>query len=115
VTNTARVIWLGLGLLPYLSLVGVDAWMHERARTVPALERVIHYTSAVALFAFIAGAFLGRDSLALSSLLVFLVLQALDEFGFHRGIARNERRVHIAAYGALVIFIAVWQWTDGRS
>jgi hypothetical protein len=41
-TASARIIWLGLGAIPYLGLVALDAWMHERARKVPALERIIH-------------------------------------------------------------------------
>jgi len=39
-TASTRVIWLGLGVIPYLGLVVVDAWMHERAREVPTLERI---------------------------------------------------------------------------
>ncbi len=110
-TASARVIWLGLGLIPYLGLVVVDAWMHERARKVPTIERIIHYVSAIALLAFLAGAFWARRSLAVASLAVFIVLLAFDELGFHRHIARSERRVHLAAYAALMVFIAIWQWT----
>jgi len=109
-TASARIIWLGLGAIPYLGLVAVDAWMHERARKVPGLERTIHYTSAVALLAFLAGAFSARHSLAVMSLAVFVPLTVLDELGFHRAIARSERRVHFAAYAALLVFIAVWLW-----
>jgi hypothetical protein len=110
-TASARIIWLGLGAVPYLGLVAVDAWMHERARKVPGLERIIHYTSAVALLAFLAGAFSARYLLAVVGLAVFIPLTVLDEFGFHRGIARSERRVHVAAYAALTVFIAIWLWT----
>jgi len=110
-TSSTRLIWLGLAALPYLGLAGVDAWMHERARKVPALERAIHYVSAVALIGFIAGAVRGQRSLAVPSLAVFVALLALDEIGFHARIAGSERRLHFAAYGALAVFIAVWQWT----
>jgi hypothetical protein len=110
-TASARMIWLGLGVIPYLGLVVVDAWMHERARKVPAIERITHYTSAIALLAFLAGAFSARRSLAVASLAVFIVLTAFDELGFHRHIARSERRVHFAAYASLIVFIAIWQWT----
>ena len=105
-TASTRVIWLGLGVIPYLVLVVVDAWMHERAREVPTLERITHYVSAVALLAFLA-----RDLLALASLAVFIVLMAFDELGFHKDIAPSERRVHFAAYAALTVFIAIWRWT----
>jgi hypothetical protein len=43
-------------------------------------------------------------------LAVFVPLTVLDELGFHRAIARSERRVHLAAYAALAVFIAVWLW-----
>jgi len=110
-TASTRVIWLGLGVIPYLGLVVVDAWMHERSREVPTVERITHYVSAVALLAFLAGAFLDRDSLALASLAVFIVLMAFDELGFHKDVAPSERRVHFAAYAALTVFIAIWRWT----
>jgi hypothetical protein len=97
-------------VIPYLGLVMVDAWMHERAREVPTVERITHYVSAVVLLAFLAGAFLERDSLALASLVLFLALTAFDELGFHRDIAPSERRVHFAAYAALTVFIAIWLW-----
>jgi len=109
-TSSTRLIWLGIAALPYLALAGVDAWLHERARKVPTLERAIHYVSAVALIGFIAGALRGQRSLAVPSLVAFVVLLAFDEIGFHARIARSERRLHFAAYGALAVFIAVWQW-----
>lgn len=110
-TASARIVWLAVGAIPYLGLVVVDAWMHERARKVPAVERVTHYLSAVALLAFLAGAFLAHRRLAVGSLAFFIVLIAFDELGFHKGISRSERRVHIAAYGSLAVFIAIWLWT----
>jgi hypothetical protein len=110
-TGSARIIWLALGAVPYLGLVAVDAWMHERARKVPPLERIIHYTSAVALLAFLACAFSARHSLAAVSLAVFIPLTVIDELGFHRAIGRGERRLHMAAYAALTLFIGLWLWT----
>jgi hypothetical protein len=109
-TASARIIWLGLGAAPYLGLVAVDVWMHERARRVPGLERMIHYTAAVALLVFLAGAFSGRQRLAVAGLAIFIPLTVLDEVGFHRGIAPSERRIHLAAYAALTVFIAIWLW-----
>jgi hypothetical protein len=37
-----------------------------------------------------------------------LPLAALDEGGFHRDLARRERRVHFASYAALGVFVLVW-------
>jgi hypothetical protein len=110
-TASARIVWLAVGAIPYLGLVVVDAWMHERARKVPTVERVTHYISAVALLAFLAGAFWPHRLLAAVSLAVFIPLIAFDELGFHRGISARERLVHVAAYAALAVFIAVWLWT----
>jgi len=115
VTNGTRMIWLTLGILPYLGLVGADTWMHEVARKVPRTERIIHWTLAPLLIGFLVAVFVGQRTIALGLLTVFIPLLAIDEFGFHRGLARNERRVHMAAYAALLGFIIVWQWTDVRA
>ena len=109
-TASARIVWLAVGVIPYLGLVVADAWMHERARKVPTVERVTHYISAVALLAFLAGAFLPHRVLAAVGLAVFIPLTAFDELGFHRGISASERRVHVAAYASLAVFVAIWLW-----
>jgi hypothetical protein len=102
-------------MLPYLSLVGADTWMHEVARTVPRTERIIHWTLAPLLIGFLVSVFLDRTTLALGLLAVFIPLLAIDELGFHRGLARRERHVHLAAYAALALFIIVWRWTETRA
>ena len=63
-TGGTRVIWLTLGMLPYLSLVGADTWMHEAARKVPPTERVIHWTLAPLLIGFLVAVFLERTPIA---------------------------------------------------
>jgi hypothetical protein len=110
-TVSARIAWLAVGVIPYLGLVVVDAWMHERARKVPTVERITHYLSAIALIGFLAGAFWPHPLLATVSLAVFIPLIAFDELGFHRGISASERRVHFAAYASLAVFVAIWLWT----
>ena len=114
-STSARIIWLGLGILPYAGIATFDAWIHENNRKVPVLERAIHYCAALTLLGFLAGVFLARSALALAFLVPFLALVTWDELGFHRGIARNERRVHMIAYAALFMFIAVWCWVDART
>ena len=37
-----RNIWLGIALVPYFALAGVDFWMHERGRRVPRVEQWVH-------------------------------------------------------------------------
>src|SRR5690242_13079872 len=113
-TGTARVIWLALAVIPYLSLVGIDTWMHESARQVPRTEKIIHWTLAPLLIGFLVSAFTARTVLALVLLAAFLVLLVVDAVGFHQPLARTERRVHAAAYGAFGLFVATWLWMDLR-
>ncbi len=111
-TGTARMLALGIGLVPYLGAAGVDAWMHERARKVPLVEQLFHAALAIAFTAFAIFVFLRRDVPALAWLAAFVVCLVFDELGYHRGLAANERRVHIISWAALLFFIGVWFWTD---
>src|SRR5689334_4360646 len=109
-----RNVWLGLALLPYLAAAGVDAWMHERGRRVPRIEQWLHAGLAAAMAVFLAAVFTGRPAVALAALAAFLGLLAWDEIGFHQGIARAERRVHVASWFLLAAFVAAWWWVDLR-
>lgn len=111
-TGAARFVSLGIGLLPYLGVAGVDTWMHERARKVPRIEQLLHATLAITFTGFAVYVFLQRNVAATSWLAVFLVCLACDEFGFHRGLVANERRVHVISWAALTFFIVVWRWTE---
>ncbi|HEY6893780.1 MAG TPA: hypothetical protein VI258_06415 [Rhodanobacteraceae bacterium] len=103
-----RALWLVLALIPYAALAGVDAWLHEKARVVPRTEKRLHAGLALSLIVFLGGAFGSAGALAVVALGALLVLAAADEIGFHRELARNERRVHFASYGALGVFVLVW-------
>ena len=106
--NAARVMTLGAALLPYLALVSVDTWMHEKARRVPRVEQFFHAAAAVLFVGFVVAVF--RDSAAALPLLIaFAACAAADEFGFHRHLAASERRVHFMSYAALAIFVAAWR------
>jgi hypothetical protein len=111
-TGAARFVSLGIGLLPYLGVAGIDTWMHERARKVPRIEQLLHVALAITFTGFAGYAFLQRNVAATSWLAAFLGCLAYDEFGFHRGLAANERRVHIISWAALLLFIVVWRWTE---
>lgn len=106
--NATRMILLGAALVPYVALAGVDAWMHERARRVPRIEQVLHYTAAVAFMGFGIAAFRDSTRIALPLLAVFAVVTAWDELGYHRHLDRRERRVHFATFAALALFVSVW-------
>ena len=92
-----RSTWLAIALLPYLLIAGFDAWMHEKARSVPRVEQWAHAGLAVSLGAFLVSVFRGEPQWAALSLAVFAALVAFDEIGFHRAISRLERRVHFAS------------------
>jgi hypothetical protein len=107
-----RVILLGASLIPYLALVSVDAWMHERARQVPRLEKALHTIAAVLFLGFCIAVFKDATRTALALLVAFAGCTAWDELGFHRHLDRRERRIHFAAYPAFAVFLLVWHWTE---
>lgn len=109
-----RNIWLGIALVPYLAVAGVDFWMHERDRKVPRVEQWLHAGLALAMAAFLAAVFAGRSPLALAALGAFLALLAWDELWFHKAIAASERRVHAVSWAALAVFVAAWWIVDSR-
>jgi hypothetical protein len=108
--TAARVILLGAAVAPYLALVSVDAWMHERARRVPRIEQLLHAAAAI-LFSGFAVAVFVDSTLALPLLVAFAACAAGDEFGYHRHLSASERRVHFMSYAALTLFIAAWLLT----
>jgi hypothetical protein len=109
------MIWLGIALLPYVALAGIDAWLHEKARKVPRIEQMLHATAAVSLFVFVGAAFGARSALAAIALGVFAVVTFADEFGYHGHLAARERRIHFAAYAALLVFVLAWRWQEAGS
>jgi hypothetical protein len=111
-TGAARILALGIGLLPYLGTAGIDTWMHERKRKVPRLEQAFHAALAITFTAFAIYVFLGRNVPAIAWLAAFIVCLFFDELGYHRGLAPSERRVHVISWGALLLFVAVWFWTE---
>jgi hypothetical protein len=111
-TGTARILALGIGLVPYLGTAGIDTWMHERARKVPLLEQGFHAALAVTFAAFAICVFLRRNVPAIAWLAAFVLCLACDELGYHRVLAANERRVHVISWAALLLFCGVWLWTE---
>src|SRR5262245_4871241 len=107
--TAARAILLGAALTPYLALVSVDTWMHEKARRVPRAEQWFHYAAGLLFAGFAAAGFL-RSSNALPLLVAFVACAAVDEIGFHRHLSPSERRVHFVSYAALVLFVGAWRF-----
>jgi hypothetical protein len=106
---------LGTALTPYLALVSIDAWMHEASRQVPRVERWLHYSAGAIFLGFLFAVFSRANLFALVLFGAFATLTVWDEIGFHRGLAAKERRVHVAAYAALVFFLCVWGWLERAS
>src|SRR5687768_10718423 len=69
-----RNLWLGLALVPYLALAGVDAWMHERGRRVSRVEQWLHAGLAITMAVFLTAVFAGRPAVAFAALGAFLAL-----------------------------------------
>jgi hypothetical protein len=111
--NAMRMILLGAALAPYVALAGADAWMHERARRVPRVEQILHYSAAFAFVGFAIAAFRDSTRAALTLLSVFAIATAWDELAYHRHLDRRERRLHFASFAALVLFLAVWVRISG--
>ena len=105
---TEQQFLLSVALVPYLALVLVDGWMHEKSRRVPRPEQWIHAGIFVFIAVFLVGVFLDRNTLALAALLAAIPCLALDEFRFHGGLAVRERLVHYGADLALAGFAGVW-------
>ena len=110
--SATRLALLSAALAPYVAVISVDAWMHERARRVPRLEQVFHAAAAVLFLGFVIGVFRGATTLALTLLALFAVCTACDELGFHRHLAARERWLHFSAYAALAVFLGVWRWIE---
>lgn len=99
---------LAVALVPYLALVLVDGWMHEKSRQVPRIEQWIHAAIFLLIGVFLVAVFLDRTMIAAATLLVVIPCLAVDEFGFHGGLAVRERRIHYFADLALGLFVGVW-------
>jgi hypothetical protein len=105
-----RALWLALALVPYAALAGFDAWLHEKSRQVPLVEKWLHGGLALCLIVFVGAAFRAERTLAFLALGLLVPLAAYDEIGFHGTLAMRERRVHFASYAALGVFVSAWLW-----
>lgn len=105
--NLLLMFWL----CPYLGLVLIDGWIHEKYRRVPMLELGIHIGIFISVSSFILFAFLGETTLCGIAILIAIPLLAVDEFKFHGGISVIERRIHYAADLSLFGFTLLWAVT----
>jgi dipeptide/tripeptide permease len=108
-----RLFWLGLGFSPYLLVACYDGWLHEKARVVPRVEKVLHAGLFLSLIAFVFLVAREHTLAALTVLAVFITFLLIDELGYHAELARHERRVHWLADALLAGFVAFWLCFDG--
>lgn len=102
--------WMAAALVPYLALAGYDGWLHEKARQVPRVEKILHALLAVAGVVMVCALFKDRPDVATIALAVFAAATVWDEAGFHGPLAARERRLHFAAYACLSGFLGVAAW-----
>ena len=108
-TPTDKHIMLA-ALSPYLALAGYDGWLHEKARQVPRVEKILHALLALSGVVMVCALFVGRPGVAWIALAVFATATAYDETGFHGPLDARERRLHFAAYACLAAFVGVSYW-----
>ncbi|MEO8670884.1 MAG: hypothetical protein ABI411_06190 [Tahibacter sp.] len=108
-----RLLWLALSFVPYAALAGYDGWLHEKARVVPRVEKILHAGLALSLIAFLVLVVRGQTTAALIVLGAFLIFLMTDEFGYHAPLARHEKHIHWLADAALASFVLCWLWIDG--
>jgi len=101
---------MAAALVPYLALAGYDGWLHEKARRVPKVEKILHAVLALDGVLMVAALFAGRPLVAAVAIAVFVAATAWDAFGFHGPLDARERRIHLAAYACLAGFLGVACW-----
>lgn len=96
---------------PYLVLVLVDWWIHDKRRRVSAPEGVIHLGIAFSVGAFLSFVVLDRPTFGVVAFLAAITFLAVDELKFHRDVSVFERRIHYAADLSLLGFMLLWATT----
>ena len=99
-----------VALTPYLALAGYDGWLHEKARRVPTVEKILHALLAASGAMLVYGLFFDHATWALVCVGVFAIASAYDELGFHGALDARERRLHFAAYACFAMFLGVAFW-----
>jgi hypothetical protein len=100
---------LGAALVPYLVLVSVDSWMHEKARRVPRLEQFFHAAAAVVVPR-LRGRGIPRFPGGVAAAHRLRGLRGQRRIRFSPSpTTAAERRVHFMSYAPLAIFIVAWR------
>ena len=102
-----RIALISIFLLPYLYYGLLDHRYHFRGRKVSLAEHLLHAFVGITMAAAIWNAYRGRSLQFVAGLLIFLVVGAIDEFIFHRGLPEHESDLHAKQHMALLIFVVV--------
>jgi len=102
-----RYAILSIFLLPYLYYGTKDNIYHFIGRKVSLPEHLIHLFIGMTLFVAIAQAFRGYAIAFVVGIALFLVVGAIDEYIYHRGLPEHESDLHAKGHLALLIFVVV--------
>src|SRR5690242_2581658 len=102
-----RIALTSIFLLPYLYFGTKDHLYHFVGRKVSVAEHIVHLLIGMVLIAAIANAFFGRPIRFVAGLALFLVVGAVDEYIYHRGLPEHESDLHAKGHLALLIFVVV--------
>ncbi len=100
-----RYAILTLGLAPYTYFGVRDVLHHSRHRPTLLPERLLHLAMGLTLLTVVTHAYQANRGVALLGLVVFIVIRAMDEYIYHRGLAAEESSLHAKTHMGFMIFI----------
>jgi len=100
-----RAIVLTLCLAPYVYFGIRDLLHHANHRPVGFIERLLHLTLGTTLIIFVPQAYLGHFEVVIPGIILFTTARALDEFVFHRGLAKAEIELHAKTHFGFLVFV----------
>ena len=102
-----RIAILTIFLLPYLYFGAKDHVYHFVGRKVSVAEHFVHLLIGMTLIAAIANAYRGQAIPFIAAMTLFIVVGAMDEYVWHRGLPEHESDLHAKGHLALLIFVIV--------
>ena len=102
---TARYVILTLGLAPYIFFGVRDLLHHARHRPTPLPERLLHLAMGITLLTVVTHAYQANRGVTLLGLALFMIIRAMDEYIYHRGLAAEESSLHAKTHMGFMIFI----------
>lgn len=113
-----RYAILTLGLSPYVYFGVRDVLHHARHRPTPKPERLLHLAMGLTLLTVVTHAYQANRGVALMGLVVFIVIRAMDEYIYHRGLGAEESSLHAKTHLGFMIFIVSMlgaDWLQGAA